>query len=139
MTALPPSAGDPGGRPVDRLLLVTYSPRLPAGVLSWPAWQALRSGPVYAADAGVPQAQAVQAAGIEVHRLPSGAGAAGLSEMDDQAAARAFRELARGGATVVWLAGPGGDGGFARALGDLVARERVGAAEIGRASCRERV
>jgi XTP/dITP diphosphohydrolase len=130
MTALPPSAGDPGGRPVDRLLLVTYSPRLPAGVLSWPAWQALRSGPVYAADAGVPQAQAVQAAGIEVHRLPSGAGAAGLSEMDDQAAARAFRELARGGATVVWLAGPGGDGGFARALGDLVARERVGAAEV---------
>jgi len=34
-----------------------------------------------------------------------------------------FRERARGGRTAVWLASPGGDPAFVRALGDLVARE----------------
>jgi XTP/dITP diphosphohydrolase len=137
----------------DRLLLVTYSPRLPAGVLSRPAWEALRAGPVYAADNDLPQAVAVQAAGIEVRRLPltepgvrglpatepgvrglpatePGGPGPGVSELDSATAARAFRDLARGGATVVWLAGPDGDPGFVRALGDLVARGRAGAAEV---------
>jgi NTP pyrophosphatase (non-canonical NTP hydrolase) len=135
--AEPPVAGLPV---VDRLLLVTYSPRLPPGVLSWPAWQALRAGPVYAADGADPQVQAVLAAGIEVHRLPAtppgvdessgGPGGSRPSGVDDLTAARAFRDLARGGATVVWLAGPGGDAGFVRALGDLLAREPVGVAEL---------
>ncbi|MFL6127473.1 MAG: MazG family protein [Mycobacteriales bacterium] len=99
---------------MDRLLLVASSPRLPAGVLSWPAWQALRAGPVYALDRESAQALAVRAAGIPVEPL---AGA------DDRALAWAFRELARGGRTAVWLAGPDGDPAFARAVGDLVARE----------------
>jgi XTP/dITP diphosphohydrolase len=190
---------------VDRLLLVTYSPRIPAGVLSAPAWAALRAGPVYAADDGTSQALAVRATGIEVRRLgvpgeagssgdavlpggaappadrggpggagssgpagpaaaggePGGAGssgragpsagasepgAAGLARVAglaagvaggpglgvpaDLALARAFRELARGGRTVVWLAGPDGDPGFARALGDLAAREPADRAEV---------
>jgi XTP/dITP diphosphohydrolase len=85
---------------------------------------------VYAADSDSPQALAVRAAGIVVHRLPARTATAGPSEMDDPAAARAFRALARGGTTVVWLAGPAGDSGFVRALGDLVAREPVGGAEV---------
>ena len=82
---------------VDRLLIVTSSPRLPAGLLSWPAWEALRSGPVHALDPTDAQARAVRAAGVEVREAPAGGDAA------------AFRELARGGRTAVWLAGPDGD------------------------------
>ena len=127
---------------VDRLLLVTYSPRTPAGILSWPAWEALRSGPVYSSDDGAPQTQAVRAAGIEVRRLtpattrpdlplPAGGppGTGGEGAADGSALARAFRDAARGG-IAVWLAGPDGAGGFARALGDLVTRERPVGAEI---------
>jgi XTP/dITP diphosphohydrolase len=115
---------------VDRLLLVTYSPRLPAGVLSWSAWEALRAGPVYAADPESPQAEAVRAAGVPVRPLPDASGGGAPPANDDLAAARVFRDLARGGATAVWLAGPAGDPGFARSLGDLVAREEVGRAEM---------
>ena len=96
---------------VDRLLIVTSSPRLPAGLLSWPAWEALRSGPVHALDPTDPRAQAVRAAGVEVREAPAGGDAA------------TFRELARGGRTAVWLAGPDGDPEFAAALADLVAAD----------------
>ncbi|HST63892.1 MAG TPA: hypothetical protein VLM05_01775, partial [Mycobacteriales bacterium] len=78
---------------MDRLLLVTSSPRLPAGMLSWPAWEALRSGPVFALDPESPQARAVRAAGIPVE--PAGADATAL------------RDRVEG--TAVWLAGPDGD------------------------------
>jgi XTP/dITP diphosphohydrolase len=103
---------------VDRLLLVASSPRLPAGVLSWPAWEALRAGPVHARDPESAQALAVRAAGIPV---------SALAGPDDRALAWAFRDRARGG-TAVWLAGPDGDPAFARTLGDLVAREPAGGA-----------
>ncbi len=106
----------------DRLLLVATSPRMPAGVLSWPAWEALRSGLVYAADPDTPQARAVRAAGIAVHPL-GGAD-------DDRARAGAFRDRARDAGVAVWLAGPDGDAGFARAVGDLVAREGGAAVEL---------
>jgi XTP/dITP diphosphohydrolase len=96
---------------VDRLLVVTSSPRLPAGLLSWPAWEALRSGAVYALDPTGPQARAVGAAGVDVLEAPSGGDAASL------------RELARGGRTVVWLAGPDGDPDVVRALVELVAAD----------------
>lgn len=96
---------------VDRLLIVTSSPRLPVGLLSWPAWEALRSGPVYVLDPTDPQARAVRTAGVDVREAPDGGAAAG------------FRELARGGGTVVWLAGPDGDPGFVRALAELVAND----------------
>jgi NTP pyrophosphatase (non-canonical NTP hydrolase) len=96
---------------VDRLLIVTWSPRLPAGLLSWPAWEALRSGPVHALDPTGAQVQAVRAAGVDVREAPAGPDAT------------AFRELARGGRTAVWLAGPNGDPEFVRALGELVAAD----------------
>jgi XTP/dITP diphosphohydrolase len=97
---------------VDRLVLVSSSPRLPAGVLSWPAWEALRSGPVFTADPEAPQARAVAAAGVPVRPLPP---------TGDPA--RALRDLARDGGVAVWLAGPDGDADLARALTDLVAVE----------------
>jgi XTP/dITP diphosphohydrolase len=103
---------------VDRLLLVSSSPRLPAGVLSWPAWEALRSGPVHALDPQAPQARAVRAAGIEVHDAPAAGDAA------------AFRELARDGRTAVWLAGPDGDPGFVGALTELVALDPDAGLEV---------
>ena len=96
---------------VDRLLIVTSSPRLPAGVLSWPAWEALRSGPVHTLDPSGGQAQAVCAAGVDVRHAPDGGDAA------------AFRAVARGGRTAVWLAGPDGDPEFTGALADLVAAD----------------
>jgi XTP/dITP diphosphohydrolase len=96
---------------VDRLLIVTSSPRLPAGLLSWPAWQALRSGPVHALDPTGAQAQAVRAAGVDVRAAPAGGDAS------------AFRALARGGRTAVWLAGPDGDAEFTRALAGLVSAD----------------
>jgi XTP/dITP diphosphohydrolase len=96
---------------VDRLLIVTSSPRLPAGLLSWPAWEALRSGPVYAPDLTSAQARAVLAAGVEVRTAPAGGDA------------EAFRDLVRGGGTAVWLAGPDGDPEFRAALAELVAAD----------------
>jgi XTP/dITP diphosphohydrolase len=103
---------------VDRLLIVTSSPRLPAGVLSWPAWEALRSGSVHALDPTTVQAQAVRAAGIEVHEPPAGGSPA------------AFRELARGGRTAVWLAGPDADRDFVAALTDLVVADADAQLEV---------
>ena len=85
---------------VDRLLLVSSSPRLPAGMLSWPAWEALRSGPVFALDADSAQARAVRAAGVPVE--PAGTDAAAFS--------------GRVEGTAVWLAGPDGDLEFVDAL-----------------------
>ena len=104
----------------DRVLLLSTTPRLPAGLLSWAGWAAVRSAPVYAADPQSPVAVALAAAGVEVNTL-------GID--DPRAAARALRELARGGRTVLWLAGPDGDPEFVRALGVLIAREH-GATEL---------
>jgi XTP/dITP diphosphohydrolase len=48
-----------------RVVLVVLSPRIPPGQLSWPAWQALRSGPVLTAAAS-PQLPFLQDAGVSV-------------------------------------------------------------------------
>jgi XTP/dITP diphosphohydrolase len=108
----------------DRIVLVTWSPRLPAGLLSHPGWTALRAGPVYTADPELPQAQAVQDAGLDVRALPTGD-----ASDSDPARAQALRALA-GGGTAVWLAGPDGDPGFGAALGELVARAPTGTLEL---------
>ncbi len=77
-------------------------------------WEELRAAPVYAADPGHPQLPFLRAAGVEVTVLDGGGSPVGL--------AQAFRDKARDGAAV-WLASPGGDPDFVRALGDAVARE----------------
>ena len=73
-----------------RVVLVAVSPRVPPGLLSWPAWEALRSGPVRTADAAGPQLPFLRDAGIEV-----------LVEPPD---VEALHARALGGETVVWLA-----------------------------------
>ena len=78
--------------PTDRLVLVVTSPRLPAGLLSWQGWQALRSGPVLSADPESAQARAVRAAGVPVGWLVAD---------DDRALATAFRDQARAGHAAV--------------------------------------
>ncbi len=47
-----------------RVTVVACSPRVPAGVLSWPAWQALQRGPVLVTDPGHPQLPHLAAAGV---------------------------------------------------------------------------
>lgn len=48
-----------------RVVLVVVSPRVPPGLLSWPAWQALRSGPVLTGGES-PQLPFLRDAGVEV-------------------------------------------------------------------------
>jgi XTP/dITP diphosphohydrolase len=97
----------------DRLLLVSTSPRVAPGCLTWDAWQALRSATVWTSDAGHPQLPALAAAGITVEVVPPASAV--------EQAAR-FRAHAVGGAAV-WLAGADGDEQFLRALADQVSRE----------------
>lgn len=73
-----------------RLVLVACSRRVPPGLLSWPAWQALRSGPVETADADDPQLPFLREAGVDVTVVPA---------VD----ADVLRARAAAGETVVWL------------------------------------
>ena len=73
-----------------RVVLVAVSPRVPPGLLSWPAWEALRSGPVLTGDAACPQLPFLRDAGVEVT----------VSAAD----AEALHARAAAGETVVWLA-----------------------------------
>ncbi len=66
------------------------SPRVAPGLLSWAAWQALRSAAEVLAPAGHPQLPALEAAGIAYRLAESGVDGPG---------------------TVVWLAPPGEDAG----------------------------
>ena len=49
-----------------RVVVGATSPRIPPGLLSWPAWQALRSGSVLTAEADNPQLPFLADAGIDV-------------------------------------------------------------------------
>jgi XTP/dITP diphosphohydrolase len=83
-----------------RVVLVAVTPRVPPGLLSWPAWQALRSGPVVAADPDDPQLPFLRDAGIDVEVGPVDAGV--------------LHDRARDGETVVCLAP---DAALVRAVG----------------------
>jgi XTP/dITP diphosphohydrolase len=73
-----------------RVVLVALSPRVPPGLLSWPAWEALHAGPVRTADASSPQLPFLRDAGVEV-----------LVEQPD---VDALHGRALAGETVVWFA-----------------------------------
>ena len=75
------------------LIVLLTSPRVAPGLLSWPAWQALRSASAVLAPAGHPQLPALDEAGI-AYRMVS-------DEPDG-------RSLAADGA-VVWLPAPGAE------------------------------
>jgi XTP/dITP diphosphohydrolase len=85
------------------LIVLQTSPRVVPGLLSWPAWQALRSAAVVLAPAGHPQLPALDEAGIAYRivdapgQVPSLAGTG----------ADAARDAAGQDGTAVWLAPPG--------------------------------
>jgi XTP/dITP diphosphohydrolase len=85
-----------------RIILLVTSPRLPAGLMTAGAWDAVRENPVFSRADGE-QATALRVSGVPVTVL----------EPDPDLL---LAELA-GRDAVVWLAGPDGDQGFARSLG----------------------
>ncbi|HEY6294871.1 MAG TPA: nucleoside triphosphate pyrophosphohydrolase, partial [Streptosporangiaceae bacterium] len=74
------------------LIVITTSPRVAPGLLSWPAWEALRSGAAVLAPPGHPQLPALDEAGIAY-----------------QLAEEPAVEPPDSGAVVVWLPRPGDD------------------------------
>ena len=92
-----------------RVVLVVVSPRVPPGLLSWPAWQALRSGPVLTGDAGSPQLPFLADAGVDVTVVEPSAQA-----LLDHAAD-----------TVVWLTTGDADAALVRDLGLRAVRSGV--------------
>jgi XTP/dITP diphosphohydrolase len=97
-----------------RIVLLVTSPRLPAGLLTAPAWDLVRAHPVLTAHDSE-TVDALRSAGADV--------TVGTFDADGVLAA-----LPAGG-TVVWLAGPTGDEALARELGLRLARE-PGLAEL---------
>ncbi|MDT7550980.1 MAG: hypothetical protein QOE84_3374 [Actinomycetota bacterium] len=92
-----------------RVVFVATSPRTPPGLLSWPAWQALRSAPVLVGTPDHPQLPFLADAGIKpVVVAPE---------------ARTLYEGAVAGETVVWLAGDA-DADLVREVGLQAARSR---------------
>jgi XTP/dITP diphosphohydrolase len=82
------------------VVLVAVSPRIPPGLLSWPAWEALRSGPVRTADGTSPQLPFLRDAGVDV--------------AVEQPDAEALHARALAGQTAVWFAP---DAALVRAVG----------------------
>jgi NTP pyrophosphatase (non-canonical NTP hydrolase) len=84
------------------LIVLATSPRVMPGLLSWAAWQALRSADAVLAPAGHPQLPALDEAGIgyRIADLADGTGRA--SSLADAAHAAAGQD-----GTAVWLAPPG--------------------------------
>lgn len=112
-----------------RVVLVATSPRTPPGLLSWPAWEALRSGTVLVGDAAHPQLPFLADAGITctVTARPEAPAAlrtsyGGAADPGDVALARLLHDRAVAGETVVWLAAGDADDGLVRAIGDVAAR-----------------
>jgi XTP/dITP diphosphohydrolase len=91
-----------------RIILLVTSPRLPAGLLTAAAWDAVRQFPVFTAMESE-QARALRHAKIPVTVI-------------DPDAERLLSELS-GKQAVVWLSGPAGDQDFARQLGLRLTRE----------------
>ena len=74
------------------LIVLATSPRVAPGLLSWPAWEALRSAAAVLAPAGHPQLPALDEAGI-AYQVAEAPGVGGLAADGD----------------VVWLPEPGDD------------------------------
>lgn len=98
-----------------RIILLVTSPRLPAGLLTSAAWDAVRSAPVLT-GAESELARAVRTAGAEVRVVTEGA-------------TQALLDAAATDGGAVWLAGPAGDEALARELGLRLARQ-PGLAEL---------
>jgi XTP/dITP diphosphohydrolase len=95
---------------VTRLVLLVTSPRVPAGLLSGDAWDAVRSGPVLTSDPTSPQLAPLRAAGVAVTVLDAPVG---------RTAAEQLLAAAATSGTATWLVGVSGDQAVARAVADL--------------------
>ncbi len=94
-----------------KLILLTTTHRVAPGLLSWPAWEALRSAPlVLVGDPAHPQLPALRAAGVEPRLVERGS-----------APALARQLLAE--APAVWLESPDGDPGLTDALARIAVEE----------------
>lgn len=92
-----------------RIILLVTSPRLPAGLLTAAAWDAVRAFPVFA-SAESELSAVLRQSGVPVTVIEPGA-------------ERLLAEIDGGKEAVVWLAGPAGDQDFARQLGLRLTRE----------------
>jgi XTP/dITP diphosphohydrolase len=104
-----------------RIILLVTSPRLPAGLLTAAAWDAVRQFPVFAA-AESEQSDALRHAGVPVTVIDTDPDRL-LAEISEMSGKAGGHPGAGDGAAVVWLAGAGGDQDFARRLGLRLTRE----------------
>ncbi|MFE6868478.1 MazG family protein [Kitasatospora sp. NPDC057692] len=104
--------------PGPKLILLITTHRVAPGLLSWPAWEALRSaGRVLAADPAHPQLPALAQAGVEVRIVAPGSAPA-LARLLTGAPADPTAATAATAPTV-WLGSPDGDPGLTDALARL--------------------
>jgi XTP/dITP diphosphohydrolase len=105
-------AGDPG-----RVVLLLTSPRVAPGLLSWPAWEALRGADaVFATELDDDWLEALGAAGVRPGLLGG---------LDPASAARHLVDAAAGGGAVAWLGSPDGDPGLTDALAEVLSRRAI--------------
>ena len=111
-----------------RVTFVATSPRIPPGLLSWPAWQALRTGSVSVGDPNHPQLPFLAAAGVQVQLVDRTGGEIGRTSYGGSATAgdlvlaERLHGKARTGTWQVWLSCGEADAGLVRAAGDLSLR-----------------
>ncbi|QMU67610.1 MazG family protein [Streptacidiphilus sp. P02-A3a] len=90
-----------------RLVLLASTHRVAAGLLSWPAWEALRGASrVLVGNEGHPLLAPVRAAGVPVE----------VVDIERYALGSTLAEAAAPGTVVVWISGPDGDPGLADSL-----------------------
>jgi NTP pyrophosphatase (non-canonical NTP hydrolase) len=104
-----------------RLIILRTTPRVAPGLLSLPAWEALRAaGRVLTGSPGHPQLAALDSAGIRCEIAPAEPPAARAARLIGLAARLtgpgAAGQDAAGPPPVVWLAAPAGDDGLLAAL-----------------------
>ncbi|MBC3842780.1 MazG family protein [Streptacidiphilus sp. 4-A2] len=93
-----------------RLVLLGSTHRVAPGLLSWPAWEALRGASrVLVGNPGHPQLAPVRQAGVAVE----------VVDVERFVLGRTLAEAAAPGTVVVWISGPDGDPGLADSLARL--------------------
>ena len=93
-----------------RLVLLGSTHRVAAGLLSWPAWEALRGASrVLVGNEGHPQLPPIRQAGVRVE----------VVDVERYVLGRTLAEAAVPGTVVVWITSPDGDPGLTDALARL--------------------
>ncbi|TDU04564.1 XTP/dITP diphosphohydrolase [Streptomyces sp. 846.5] len=112
---------DQDNTPAGRLVLLSSTHRVAPGLLSWPAWEALRSADrVLAGDPAHPQLPPVREAGVAVEVL---------LDVPGHALARTLAEAASG-RTVVWIGGADGDPGLTDSLARIAVEGGLAAGPV---------